>query len=678
MRQKHHLLSILLREGSSISNAREPEFTSFLQLGKSQIRSHVDVQRAQMSPFAEICRQLDCACPSEFMDQTPGCRKEGNLDLFGHHDGETKHLGCSEPDRSLLDSLNEVLVNMQQPDWNGLNTDFEQLPSLHPHASLALQCAAAGALVSDGMLHIYTDGACRRGKAAWAFVVLQQRWHNGYEFYHRIGFAAGASNDQLEACEVTALNAEATAIIAVAEFLLSLGDLSERHIQCHFDAQSVGWGAFGRSNCCTLYGEQSNRQRAARLLISLVQRRAGSLEGRHVHAHDGHPWNEFVDSVAGAVTEGWQPARGAQLRSQYLLQHPLREWAWMQIQPDIELPALEFVLENQPPTLDKGWIDSTLANRRPQDQADTWSTTLRIATANVGTLDQNNVDERTGITYKTNEILHQMSQQQIHIMAVQEGRAKTSRHVTHGPFDCIISAGDRGQAGVELWFNTEALQEVCGCTIRFQSDICVWYSTPRILAVSCRLGSVHIEVLVGYAPQAGKAVTDITEWWQDVDHVLAQISRDATIIFLGDFNCKIGSVTCDGIGDHDAGFEDAGGECFRHVCAKHGLLVPSTWSTFHHGTSDTYCGPKGHTSRIDYIAVGHQAQPGIIKTFVATDMDLLNGDRDHHPLVLDLALQFTQGRHMGYQKQALYDRALAKAHKGMPEWDILSYMPLQE
>ena len=70
-----------------------------------------------------------------------------------------------------------------------------------------------------GHLHIYTDGACRKGRAAWAFVVLQQYWEHGCERYQIVGFAAGLLNEQLAACEVNALNAEATAIIAAAEFL---------------------------------------------------------------------------------------------------------------------------------------------------------------------------------------------------------------------------------------------------------------------------------------------------------------------------------------------------------------------------------------------------------------------------------------------------------------------------
>ena len=402
------------------------------------------------------------------------------------------------------------------------------------------------------------------------------------------------------------------------------------------------------------------------------------IEGKHVHAHEDHPWNEMVDSIAGAVADGWHPPTKACLRSQNLLDHPLKEWAWMQIHPDAELPALESILVNSPPTKDKGCIDSTLKNSpldRPRHQ---WYTTLRIATANVGTLDQQNVDIRTGVSYKTNEILHQMIQRNIHILAVQEGRARVSRHIPMGPVDCIVAAGEKGQAGVELWFHTDALSKICGGTVQFQSDICVWKSTPRILAVSCQLGGIHVDIIVGYAPQAGRPQVEISQWWQDLDAVLTQISPTATLLVMGDFNCKIGSVTSDGIGDLDAAFEDVGGECFRNLCTKYGLLVPSTWSEFHHGPSDTFFGPRGSASRLDYIAVDHRCQSGIQQTYIDMEMDLFNGDRDHHPLVLDMALQFTKGRHVGFAKRPLYDRHFAKEHKGLPGCDLLSHMPIQE
>ena len=197
---------------------------------------------------------------------------------------------------------------------------------------------------------------------------------------------------------------------------------------------------------------------------------------------------------------------------------------------------------------------------------------------------QRNVDDRTGVSCKTTEFLKQMHQEGIHILAVQEGRAKISRHVTHGPFDCIISSGEKGQAGVELWFHTEALMEICGCNIQLQTDMCVWLSTPRILAVSCQLGGLHVEILVGYALQAGRPASEISLWWHDVEQTMAQVPQEESIIFLGDLNCKVGSVTCEGIGDYAADFEDIGGECFRQVCTRFSLIVPSTWDAYHNGT----------------------------------------------------------------------------------------------
>ena len=249
-----------------------------------------------------------------------------------------------------------------------------------------------------------------------------------------------------------------------------------------------------------------------------------------------------------------------------------------------------------------------------------------------------------------------MQAQKIHILAVQEGRARTSRHVQHGPFDCIITAGDKGQAGVELWFHTEGLKAICGHQFQLQHDVCVWHAKPRLMAVSCQLGGLHVELVVGYAPQAGRPAAEIMAWWQEVEQILCKVSQEATIIFLGDFNCKIGSVVSEGISDFAADFEDLGGEHFRQICTKFALLVPSTWHEYHDGASDTFCGPRGFTSRLDYIAVGSKCQAGIVRTFVAADMDLLNGDKDHRPLVLDLEIEFQQCGHQGFTKKPLYNR----------------------
>ena len=57
-----------------------------------------------------------------------------------------------------------------------------------------------------------------------------------------------------------------------------------------------------------------------------------------------------------------------------------------------------------------------------------------------GTLAQDIYAPGTSVSLKTVELLHQMQSETIHVLAVQEGRARMPRHVTHGPFECFISA----------------------------------------------------------------------------------------------------------------------------------------------------------------------------------------------------------------------------------------------
>ena len=124
----------------------------------------------------------------------PWCCKEGNSDLFGQPIDVAQNGNSADQDGLMLESLNEALAVLQHPDWQGLNTNFDCLPQMHQHATLALSSTDAGALKHGRRLHIYTDGACRKGKAAWAFVVLRQSEKNGRAIFCRIGFAAGVIN----------------------------------------------------------------------------------------------------------------------------------------------------------------------------------------------------------------------------------------------------------------------------------------------------------------------------------------------------------------------------------------------------------------------------------------------------------------------------------------------------
>ena len=60
-------------------------------------------------------------------------------------------------------------------------------------------------------------------------------------------------------------------------------------------------------------------------------------------------------------------------RSRSLFKHPLSQWAWLEIAPDIELPDLTKILHNDPPTEEKGEIDPTLLGI-PTQQSWQWPT----------------------------------------------------------------------------------------------------------------------------------------------------------------------------------------------------------------------------------------------------------------------------------------------------------------
>ena len=71
---------------------------------------------------------------------------------------------------------------------------------------------------------------------------------NGRPTFFRVGFAGGPVTDDLGVTNASAADAEATAIIASVEYILSRAALQHIHIYFHYDATVVGHGAFGWQN----------------------------------------------------------------------------------------------------------------------------------------------------------------------------------------------------------------------------------------------------------------------------------------------------------------------------------------------------------------------------------------------------------------------------------------------
>eukprot|EP00435_Cladocopium_sp_Y103_P026248 s1027_g6.t1 len=465
-----------------------------------------------------------------------------------HADGED----ISPTSKSCISELRVLIQRLDDSSWQGFNNDFEQIPNLHPFARAACEITS---LQQDGnTIHVYTDGSAAKRQAAWAFVVLNETRNKGERSFHKLGYAGAMLTDDVGPFVPNALDSEATAIIAATEFLLSRKWLSQIEIFFHYDALSAGHGAFGLQNIPNNNHDVSERQKAARMMVALLQQKAQCCRGLHVKAHSGQPWNELADSVASAIRQGWQPPCEAKLRCKELLTHPLANFAWIEAGRTDEIPGLETVLRNHPPDPDRG-----------------------------------------------------------------EG----------------------GQAGVELWLNGEALSKSFGVSFSPIKDACVWFQSSRILATTCHFGTLQIEIITIYAPQQARPAEEIRRWWSQLDQVIAKV---------------------------------------RHgqICEKYALLLPATFEEFHVGEGFTYIGPKGHRSRIDFFAVSEICREGIKTSCVNQDIDLINGDRDHQAICLEMQMTFQSCSDDGRMgRVGLYDRSAARDNKHCRRIDLVEDLPPQ-
>ena len=321
-------------------------------------------------------------------------------------------------------------------------------------------------------------------------------------------------------CEQTAQDAEATAIIAAVEFLLSRQNTQIVDVHLHFDATAVGYGIVGKSNLIQQDHTVSARQWSARVLMSILQRKHRQWYGYHVHAHQGHPWNEFVDSLAGLAANGWLPHVHAVLRSGPLLRHCLAEWAWMQVCPNNEIPSLEEVLVNSTPQPGQSCFDDALKSAQEFEDDSRWVGRITFASANVCTLEQDQVLPGTSVTYKAAELMQQFQDAEITIVGIQESRARLNGQHTYGPFTCLVAAGDKGQAGVELWINGPVLSRDLRIDFNPREDVGVIHATARIMVVQCHFGQTMLTVVVAYAPQRGRGEHEIGAWWGELRSII--------------------------------------------------------------------------------------------------------------------------------------------------------------
>ena len=670
-----NVMAVLLEQAGRIrspdfDDTPTPEHINLLQM-------HAKIKSTD--EFEEICE-----CLRNIPQTGDGSPKpEDNMDLRKDIPDPPMTMPCTSPQEDdQISSLQAVLAELRTP-WIGLNVDFCAIPSHHPIATFALRDTCMRSDLTS-KFHIFTDGSYKQAftdrqgvnheaSAAWGFVVLCEYDEPTGPKFCRIGYAADTFTEEWNAIPGPA-TAEALAIIAMCEYVLAIPERTPLELTCHFDATSVGFGAFGQQQTPTLHGQQQDVQHHARIMVSLIQRLSSTARPIHVKAHEGCPFNEAVDTLAGACRRGWRPPITPILRSSKLQKHNLREWAWVEIKEHPEIPDLRTMLQNHAPSGPKGWPDHTLAKLQQEPRHDRWTMQLNFATVNVGTMNYQE-EAYTSVSHKARELTKQFSSAGLDFVGLQETRARESGTLRLGPYLRLISAGDRGHAGVELWVNLETFQRKTGIALNDAHDICAWKSTPRCLAVTIQSEAIALDVVVCYAPQTGRGADEVTQWWQTFEEIIRHRPTRNQMVWLGDWNCRLGAVVTDHIGDHHADLEDVGGQEMRRLCAQFDMCLPATQADFHEGESWTYLSPLGARSRIDFIAVQAAMMPGVIRSRINDSIDVMNGEADHRVVMMELQTTQMSQVFSCLKREVPYDREKARQNKKLASVDLFQQVP---
>ncbi|CAE7695610.1 unnamed protein product [Symbiodinium sp. CCMP2456] len=196
---------------------------------------------------------------------------------------------------------------------------------------------------------IYTDGSAAQDARAsspcsWAFTVWFKVGVLVYFFGHASSTAVPAQTP-FYAGEVddTAVTAELLALFWALSWSAEFGPKYQAPLAYYYDAISVGTGAFGESREVKypLPPQGPSLPASVSYLRQLVTARCRAHHF-HVKGHSGHFANELTDRLAGLARmheEGYYQ-RCLPTWPHRLINHKLRDWAWLASSPQCDLPTV--------------------------------------------------------------------------------------------------------------------------------------------------------------------------------------------------------------------------------------------------------------------------------------------------------------------------------------------------
>jgi len=528
-------------------------------------------------------------------------------------------------------------------------------------------------------LHIYTDGSYRPKEDVSAFAFAVFGWNNeaveGERKSTFIGwFSDVVTTDSTEgnflgAEKHSALEAEVSALTMAHIWLLQSGCVQP--VKFHFDSLVAGYGASGQWRV-----EESNSQlRKLRQLVHLTGkiRRSFPTEYLHVKAHSSHPCNDLVDCLANhrievgaqqGILPSWHPL--------FQADNQVLDWAWWYFMAWSGDPSIP-----RHPDGSFGWKEGHIRlSMKGVKSIENGShqvggpicLKLNLATYNVMTLRQNyfgRQEEQDGEDWKSALLRNQFECKQLHVIALQEARSKSSCMLKTSNYLRLIGQAQEGHHGCELWLSVnQPLGYLQDKPIAFdESSTVVLFDSPRLLVVHAHPMGHSLIFFVVHSPHDGSDDEAKNAWWDLLDQLIQKYGALGHIFCMGDFNSRIGESVEGCVGERLCSSTSDNGRRMIQLMENQHLWAPSTYGAIHAGEDYTWTHPKGNQARLDYILCGLTDDLFVDYSYVDFDLQSSLTVRDHELVILQVRI-YKETSKIRTQKRRQYDWTLMQTEWG--------------
>ena len=533
-------------------------------------------------------------------------------------------------------------------------------------------------------VHLYVDGSFShdQGIATWAFVALgmKEELNDLYLLGCSRGSVVTDQDDEnwIGANGLSAFVAEQTALCMAGWFALSLSP----SINLFFGYDNVAAAKMAIGEWTQNRAHQVvSLTRAIFQLIETRMQDEARLTTKHVLAHSNHPWNELADSLAKNALKKQcvSPRLNFDIRPWITGRLPLVEhlaFFWRLYQDDSEYPAVHEQEVSWPRWRNAEMKTPAFVLKNSPGEEDTKEFTLflRIMSYNVCSLqDEIHSAEEP---WKSEYLRDQAEWKEVHIVALQETRARQDLFIETPNYWRYISASDKGQAGTELWFSRNIF---IGKHQRFTKNMFqVVFKHPRLLAVTVDSTWLRALVISCHAPHSTRPDYEKDSWWKMVNDCVMRYASDRQLFCLGDFNVQINEVVHTVIGmnlDEQTNYNGI-------LATKHwndwGLFAPSTFPDCQWGPYGTWYSSRSKKwKRLDHILLPYALFGANVQTWVDEDFHAGQLHLDHRAIMATLTFASTQSkpkRSKDISRSAIRDPAnrarIQETFKSLalPEW----------